>query len=337
MAARHVAVLAVPAAVAGVVPAASAEPPAPAPAPAASAPAADEAQKAACVQAFSAAQDLRGARKLLAAREALIRCGQQGCPDFVRAQCVDWGKELEAELPSIVVVAKDVAGRDTLDVALTVDGALVAGKLEGAAVPLDPGAHEVLCEHAGQIKKQTVVVSVGQKFHRVSCDFGPATPPAAPAAPAAAPRPGPWAYFQLPESLPYREGDEIPPGYEKERRVRRGLVIGGAVTAGALYLTTAAVGIGLQTSAANDGGRVPMFVPGFGPFIAPVTLKANTAGSIFLILDGVGQSAGIFMFVAGFAWQEDVLVLRRPPVAGVELELVPVGPNGPGLGLRGRF
>src|SRR5690349_4987127 len=44
----------------------------------------------------------------------------------------------------------------------------------------------------------------------------------------------------------YEEGDPIPPGYHAESKVRKGLVIGGAVTFGVMYILSVLVGAAIN-------------------------------------------------------------------------------------------
>lgn len=162
-------------------------------------------------------------------------------------------------------------------------------------------------------------------------------------APTPPPPPPPYRYqsgpgVAPPRYIPYTEGDPIPDGYERDTRVRKGLVIGGAVTLGVLWGVTAIFG-GIFTDLGSLGGDayVPLFIPAVGPFIAVETMHTDVAGGAVLIIDGVAQTAGLAMFIAGLAAQEQVL--RRTVANGIDVELTPlVMPEQHyGLGLRGSF
>ena len=154
---------------------------------------------------------------------------------------------------------------------------------------------------------------------------------------------GPSDYFGKPKYLPYTDGDPVPDGYVKDTRVRAGLVIGGAVLFAVTYGMTAASG-GILSSAeeASIVGEepdteqfVPLYIPVAGPFIAIDSMEAEGAGVALLIVDGVAQTAGLAMFIAGLAAQEDVL--KR--TSALDLRFTPVVmPNQQyGIGLSGRF
>lgn len=114
----------------------------------------------------------------------------------------------------------------------------------------------------------------------------------------------------------YEEGDPIPPGYHPDTRVRRGLVIGGAVTFGVMYLLsalTAAVSMSAcsaktfaTSSTCTDLGF--LLVPVAGPFIEIAHSKADAGGAVILVIDGIAQAGGVAMLILGIALPKTVLV-----------------------------
>ena len=141
---------------------------------------------ATCVKASEVGQSLRDEGKYLRAREKFLVCSRDVCPAVVRRDCVGWLTEVDTSLPSVVISATD-SGHDVSDVKVTIDGTPVVGKLEGKPIPLDPGAHALHYEHAGQkpIDDQ-IVVRAGEKNRLVKVSFG-TVPSAAPLAAAGAP------------------------------------------------------------------------------------------------------------------------------------------------------
>jgi hypothetical protein len=97
--------------------------------------------KAQCFDAASQAQSMRDAHKLVEAREQLRICARPTCPSMVQKDCTTWLDGVEQALPTIVLSAKDAEGRDLIDVSVTVDGQPLASKLQGDAVPMNPGPH----------------------------------------------------------------------------------------------------------------------------------------------------------------------------------------------------
>src|SRR5207244_4134530 len=57
--------------------------------------------------------------------------------------------KVDAEMPSIVVVAKDASGATLTLARLAIDGADAAVPAEGKSLPLDPGGHDVHVEVEG--------------------------------------------------------------------------------------------------------------------------------------------------------------------------------------------
>lgn len=170
--------------------------------------------------------------------------------------------------------------------------------------------------------------------------YGPPTPP--PGYPGYGP---PEDRLLAPRTLPYREGQPIPPGYRHESRVRRGLVIAGSTTFGASYmlaLLIAAFGhdeVQANSDPDDDSMWVPMFFPVVGPFATIGTVAATdtddkATASVALAFEGLAQTAGVVMFIAGLVAKEEVLV--RNDFAKPSVQVVPlVGQNSGGLSLVG--
>lgn len=133
-----------------------------------------------------------------------------------------------------------------------------------------------------------------------------------------------------PHTLPYDESEPPPPGYKLDTRIYRGLVIAGATTFGSLYILSAAVGAAFQED--RDGEEhAPLFAPVIGPFITMGTADTSSLGVFVLILDGVGQAAGVAMFVAGLAAKNKIWVRTQLGPMG----FLPVAPTGhPGFGME---
>jgi hypothetical protein len=142
------------------------------------------ADKQACVTAHEEAQRLRQGGKLREAREKLVACAQESCPGMVRADCGPWLNEIDNELPTIVFAARDAKGSDVPDVRVTIDRSTVLSRLDGKALPIDPGEHMLQFERPpSPAIAQTVVVHEGEKGRIIEVQFASAdTEAAAPAA-----------------------------------------------------------------------------------------------------------------------------------------------------------
>jgi hypothetical protein len=111
-----------------------------------------------CADDAERAQELRAAGKLVASREALLACAQKACPLSVRDSCSEWLADVERRTPSIVVNARDVAGRDVATIRATIDGAPLPASVGVTAVRTDPGPHVVHVEADGSLSADESVV-----------------------------------------------------------------------------------------------------------------------------------------------------------------------------------
>jgi hypothetical protein len=154
-----------------------------------------------CLTANDKSISLRNDHKLLGARAQLLICAASSCPADIRKECVRRIDLVNASVPTVVFEAKDATGNDLTSVTVKMDGEMIAERLEGTAISLDPGAHTFTFDSPGQpqITKQ-LVVREGQKDRREAIQFGgtSAGATAKPAAtvttiagpPSATPRPG---------------------------------------------------------------------------------------------------------------------------------------------------
>lgn len=137
--------------------------------------------KAACVAATDKAQDLRTARKLLEAREALLECAQPSCPNVIRKDCTRWLAEVDDGLPSVVIRARDSSGRDATAVRVSIDGVVATERLDGQSLTVDPGMRVFRYELAGGTPvEEKVLIAEGQKSRALDVQFRAAesaTPP----------------------------------------------------------------------------------------------------------------------------------------------------------------
>lgn len=122
----------------------------------------------------------------------------------------------------------------------------------------------------------------------------------------AAPMPYRWAG---PYTMEYVEGAQIPDGYTKVERVRKGLVIGGAVTLGVGWLIASTAAASIDEDIEDE--TAPLFIPVVGPFIAMGTLEAEGAGRAALFVNGMAQVAGAAMLIGGIAATKTVLVRTK--------------------------
>ncbi len=153
--------------------------------------------KEACGKAYVEAQHERAEHKLIAARKSLTLCAQESCPQAVRPDCAQWLSEVVRDIPSIAVHARDAGGADVADVRVSVDGVMVADRLVGLPVELDPGAHALRFEHPDTAPIEQPIVAVqGERVRSVDVRFGALQVATAATGPAAS-RPVPLATWVL--------------------------------------------------------------------------------------------------------------------------------------------
>ena len=104
--------------------------------------------KSACVASYERSQTLRKEHHLRKAREELKSCSRNVCPVLVRSDCVTWLDEVQSALPSIAVRASK-EGADVVSVRVIEDGEVVATKLDGTSLEVEPGAHSFRFETDG--------------------------------------------------------------------------------------------------------------------------------------------------------------------------------------------
>ena len=104
-------------------------------------------------------------------------------------------------------------------------------------------------------------------------------------------------------------------------RVRKGPIIGGAVTFGSLYLLSAfAAAIG-EDASRNENELAALWIPIVGPFVQMAKTDSATA-NMFLALDGAGQGVGAALLIWGLVSPKTVLV--RNDLAGVDVRVTPI-------------
>jgi hypothetical protein len=135
----------------------------------------------------------------------------------------------------------------------------------------------------------------------------------------------------------YEEGEPIPAGYHADTRVRRGLVVGGAITFGIMYLFSVLGGSVMNDASQSSGSAERgdfLFVPVAGPFLQMTKTESST-GNVTLAIDGIAQAAGATMLIVGITSPRTVLV--RNDLAEVRVTPMQVGQRGSGVGLVGSF
>jgi len=94
-----------------------------------------------CIDAHANGQVARGHGGLLQARSYFLSCAAETCPPMIRDDCAKFGAEVEALLPTVVVVARSASGQDLAGATVTLDGSAQALPVDGRVIFVDPGRH----------------------------------------------------------------------------------------------------------------------------------------------------------------------------------------------------
>jgi hypothetical protein len=126
-----------------------------------------------CADAAAQGQSLTKDHQLLEAREEFRQCSGRACPLVIKQDCVKWLDDVEQSIPTVVLTATDVAGRDLVDANVSVDGRALVSKLDGEAVAVNPGAHSFRFSFPDGTKlERSMVIKEGLKNQSVAVAFG---------------------------------------------------------------------------------------------------------------------------------------------------------------------
>jgi hypothetical protein len=117
-----------------------------------------------CATSLSDAETRVDAGHLREARDLLRTCAKPAC-GTVYPLCVKKLEQLETELPSVVPIVTDKAGLPMLDVMFAADGELLASRLDGRGLAVNPGMHtfSFSTSELGVFSTQTIMIVQGQR------------------------------------------------------------------------------------------------------------------------------------------------------------------------------
>jgi hypothetical protein len=133
--------------------------------------AATQPDKAECARSAEDGQRLRGQGKLREALAAFTACAADSCPALIRGDCGGWLTEVQSALPTVVVRASaaEDAQHELYDVQVQVDGVTLTEKLDGRALPVNPGEHKLSYSAPGRVPlTETVVIRVGEQHRQLA-------------------------------------------------------------------------------------------------------------------------------------------------------------------------
>jgi hypothetical protein len=144
-----------------------------------------------CISASENAIKLRSEGKLRESRAQSLLCVSDACPGELRDECKKRIVDLNAAIPTVVFEVKDGAGQELSAVKVTMDGQVVADRLGGMALTLDPGTHQFTFEATGEPPlSETIILHEGDKDRRERVTFGGSALAASAAAPPVTTSPG---------------------------------------------------------------------------------------------------------------------------------------------------
>lgn len=130
-----------------------------------------------CAAAYEQAQEQRKSGRLVEARDTLRLCARDECPRFIHDDCLAWHGEVGSEVPTLVFSATS-GGRDLVDVRVETSDRVLATRLEGQVLELDPGEYEVTFSAPGsESRPLQLVVARGEKNRLVRVELNELAPP----------------------------------------------------------------------------------------------------------------------------------------------------------------
>ncbi len=130
-----------------------------------------------CLAASSDGQARRDEGRYLDARALLRVCANDACPAIVRQNCEKWLRDVEAATPTVVLALRRADGTSVVDASISVDGALVAPRLTGTPIPMDPGERRIVLHTAnGDVEHKTLILA-GEKNRAIVLTAPPAKGP----------------------------------------------------------------------------------------------------------------------------------------------------------------
>ncbi len=131
-------------------------------------------ERRACEIAYKNALQLEQSAHLRQARDLLLSCAKSACGSSLRQRCTVRYAQLESDIPSVVPLVTTEAGEPRVDVPVTMDGEQLTPRLDGRALPVDPGLHEFSFTADGAvINTQKVMIVQGQRNRPIAVSMRP--------------------------------------------------------------------------------------------------------------------------------------------------------------------
>ncbi len=124
----------------------------------------DAPDKQTCLKAYDQAQYAKRDKHFRAARTQALVCAQQACGAASAKDCGEWLRDIETAMPTIVLAVRNEKGEDLTHVAVSMDGEKLVDRLDGVAIPVDPGVHAFRFEAEGMPPhSESVTIQEGEK------------------------------------------------------------------------------------------------------------------------------------------------------------------------------
>lgn len=131
-----------------------------------------------CGQSYTKAQEVRQQKKLREARLHLNDC-LRSCSGALAADCLQWTREVEGALPSVVFRGRRAGGDELHSVSVFLDGTKLTERLDGQAIELDPGTHTFEFRYEQEQITRTETIREGEKNRLIEIEFPPIQAPLA--------------------------------------------------------------------------------------------------------------------------------------------------------------
>ncbi len=124
-----------------------------------------------CVSTHAEGQRLRDEGKLHKARASFATCSSPSCPGPVQSECIQFQNSLTSAIPTVVVRVVD-GDHDVADAKILADDEVVATKVDGLPIELDPGQHVVKATLAdGRTAETRLLLGQSEKDRQLKIVF----------------------------------------------------------------------------------------------------------------------------------------------------------------------
>jgi hypothetical protein len=176
-----------------------------------------------CLTASEQAVKAHVAHRLREMRRELLVCAAATCPAEIRADCAQRVAEVNRALPTVVFEVRDEQGNELTGVGVTVDGEVLAPRLEGIALSVDPGEHKFVFTATDRPPlEKSLVLHEGEKDRRERIVVGATT---------VAPPPPPVVHLPPPVVVQPEPPPEPPPAHRSRALP---LIVGGTGIVGVI-------------------------------------------------------------------------------------------------------